>query len=171
MQENRNQRDLLANSQDHLQEICGPPAKQPPRAARLGGIRRSATRAASTNWLFNQGPTSLALGAELSAPRKDVDSRPWCGIGFGAGRRQDQPLIRTAKTATLANARIEGLAKRNQRNQNNDDRIHPVQPALRDGERVGLYRRGAAITCPVMAPSPGAVINGSNGRRAASRRC
>ena len=30
MQENRNQRDLLGDSQDHLNQICRPPCKQPP---------------------------------------------------------------------------------------------------------------------------------------------
>jgi hypothetical protein len=33
MQKNRDQRDLLGNSQNHLEKICRPPGKESPRPA------------------------------------------------------------------------------------------------------------------------------------------
>ena len=50
MQKNRNQRDLLRNSQHHLEKICGPPRKQPSRAARARNRHRDLCIVARIGW-------------------------------------------------------------------------------------------------------------------------
>jgi hypothetical protein len=49
MQKARNKGDLLGNSHDHLEKICGPPCKE---SARPAGARNSRRR---IYWLLDQG--------------------------------------------------------------------------------------------------------------------
>jgi hypothetical protein len=55
MQKNRNQRDLLGNSQHHLQKICGPPRKEPSSAARTRIRHRNLCIVACIGWTQAKG--------------------------------------------------------------------------------------------------------------------
>jgi len=72
MQKNRNQSDLLGNSQHHLEETCRPPVKQSSRAAWARTAHSYSTFAGRIDWLFGQGSLSGTVSG-LPAQRKDVD--------------------------------------------------------------------------------------------------
>jgi len=93
VQEDRNESDLLGDSQNHLEQIGRPPGEQPPCPAGRGRTRRSHGFATHVNGLIDQGPDLIAAppSSYQAGRRMSRAARPAGAAGLGEELAQRVP--------------------------------------------------------------------------------